>query len=267
MFGPGWVVNRVQGLVEDRLPHWAHFYHRRKWDRKWSRPDYKPFWRTDAPQKELVEAIASGWFRKDDCILDIGCGGGEVSRWLAGNGFATLGIDYSLTAVNICRQLSGEMNLKLRFEIVDICGEVGQFEPMASVVDRGCFHRIPKRFQPIYVRSLARLTSAGAHFLLIAATYQRRGFTHHRDVRSVERLHREMEQLFGDYFSIERAESTMINADEGREPMPAAAFWMMRNQTFCESKVALSRNVRGEPRNFGQVDDHHRVGDLRQPTF
>ena len=55
--------------------------------RHWADPHYNPFWKTEQPQKELVEAVKSGWFNKEQLVLDLGCGSGEVSRWLAAQGF------------------------------------------------------------------------------------------------------------------------------------------------------------------------------------
>lgn len=72
-------------------------------ERHWVKPAYLPFWKTEQAQPELVAAIESGRFPKDERIIDLGCGSGETSRWLARRGYDVLGIDYSRAAIGHCR--------------------------------------------------------------------------------------------------------------------------------------------------------------------
>ena len=100
------LAGRLQGLIEQLFPNWIHRRHRHRWERQWLNPGFSPLWKTAQPQKELVEAIDSGWFPKNQRVIDVGCGNGEVSRWLAGKGFAVLGLDYTGAAIENCRHLS-----------------------------------------------------------------------------------------------------------------------------------------------------------------
>ena len=81
------LANQLQGAVESFFPDWSHRRQRAKWERQWANPEYNPFWKTEEPQKELIEAINSGWFPKGQLVIDVGCGKGQVSRWLAEQGF------------------------------------------------------------------------------------------------------------------------------------------------------------------------------------
>ena len=231
-------------LIESRFPHWSHVRHQARWQRKWARPDYNPFWRTEEPQKELVEAIQSGWLPQEGWTYDIGCGGGESSRWLSQMGLRTVGLDFSAAAIEICRRLGGD-NDRSRFEVVDMCAEEIPLEPAAAMIDRGCFHQIPAHFRGIYVRNAARLINSGGHFLLIAGTYQRDGYRSNRNARSKEDLCQEIEQLFQQYFRIDRIQPTEINASDGSAGMPAVAFWMSRH-------VDLTTGSEGIPPRCGQ---------------
>jgi len=234
-----------QCLLESRFPNWSHVRHQARWERKWARPDYNPFWRTEDPQKELVEAIETGWFPKEDWIYDIGCGAGESSRWLGEQGLSTLGLDFSAAAIDICRRLAGN-NERLRFEVIDICAEEMSLKPAAAMLDRGCFHQIPEHFRPAYVRNAARLIQPGGHFLLIAATYQRDGYRSNPHARSEEKLGQEVEQLFRQHFQIERTEPTTINTSDRGEGMPAVAFWMSRHGELSARQL-VEQFIQGEP--------------------
>ena len=222
------LVRRVQGRIEELFPNWVHRWQCRKWESRWGNPEYNPFWKTARPQKELVDAIDSGWFPRNQRIIDVGCGNGAVSRLLADQGFRVLGVDYSVVAIERSRcDSAGQPNAPI-FEVADLCDEDLRLEPAYSLIDRGCFHRIVGNLRPVYARNIARATVKGGHFLLVAGTFQDSRFLNYSGVRSEQELREHVEEVFGDYFTIDRAESAIINATEGAEEMSAMAFWMVR---------------------------------------
>jgi SAM-dependent methyltransferase len=232
------LANRLQGWIEQRFPNWAHRRHRHKWERQWANPEFSPFWKTDQPQRELVEAIASGWFSKNQRVVDVGCGNGEVSRWLAGQGYPVLGIDYSAAAIENCRRFSAGQANAPTFEVTDLCSPDLRLEPAASLVDRGCCHRIAESFLPVFAQNIARATIAGGHFLLLHGTFQQTRFLHYRGARSERELRDHVETVFGNDFTIERAEPAVINAIDDQEAMPAVAFWMVRKSESTPTREA-----------------------------
>jgi SAM-dependent methyltransferase len=223
------LASRLQGCIEQLFPNWMHRRHLHRWDRQWQNPEFSPHWKTGEPQKELVEAIDSGWFPKDQRVIDVGCGNGEVSRWLATQGFDVLGLDYSAKAIEEARRLSaGQPNPPI-FEVADLCREDLRLEPVFSLVDRGCFHRIVPKLRRIFAQNIARATVERGHFLLLAGTFQDPRVVDHRSVvHSEGELREHVEEVFGDHFIIERAEPALFNATAGQKQMPAVAFWMIR---------------------------------------
>ena len=226
------MASRPQGWIEQLFPNWTHRRHRHRWERRWLNPEFIPFWKTAQPQKELVEAIDSGWFPKNQRVIDVGCGNGEVSRWLAGQGFAVVGLDWSAAAIDNCRRLSALQPNAPIFEVADLCRENLRLEPAFSLIDRGCFHRIVGNLRPVFAQNIARATVDGGHFLMLAGTFQHARVVHYSGVRSERQLREHVGEIFGDHFIIERAEPALINAVEGREGMPAVAFWMVR-KSWC----------------------------------
>lgn len=222
------LLNRLLAMIEQLFPNWAHRRHRLKWERQWANPDYSPFWKTERPQKEFVEAIEKGWFNKDQRVLDVGCGNGEVSRWLSAQGFAVTGIDYSAAAIENCRRLAAGARDDLKFEVVDLCNAESRMETAGSLLDRGCFHRIAENFRPVYAQNVARAAQPGGRFLLLSGTFQDARFANYRGARSESELRQHVESIFGEYFELERAEPAVINASEDQEAMPAVAFWLTR---------------------------------------
>ncbi|MBA3963845.1 MAG: methyltransferase domain-containing protein [Chthoniobacterales bacterium] len=222
------LVSRFQGMLEQMFPNWAHQRHRHKWERQWADPNYSPFWKTERPQKEFVEAIESGWFDKNQRVLDVGCGNGEVSRWLSSQGYKVTGIDYSAAAIENCRRLAAGADASLKFDVADLCSDL-RLDPAGSLLDRGCFHRIADNFRSLYAQNVARAAAPGGHFLLLSGTFQDARFANYRGARTEAELHDHVKSIFGKYFSVDRAETAVINASEDQEAMPAVAFWMTRN--------------------------------------
>ena len=143
-------------------------------------------------------------------------------------GFSVLGLDYSAAAIENCRRLSaGHPNAPI-FEVADLCREDLRLEPVFSLVDRGCFHRIVANLRHVFARNIARATLEGGHFVLLAGTFQDPRVVNYGGVRSEGQLRGHVAEIFDDYFAIERAEPALINAVAGQEPMPAVAFWMVR---------------------------------------
>jgi SAM-dependent methyltransferase len=222
------LASRLQGCVEQLFPNWMHRRHLHRWERLWLNPEFSPHWKTDDPQQELFEAIESGWFPKNQRIIDVGCGNGEVSRWLAAKGFTVLGLDYSAAAIENCRRLSAGHSNPPIFKVVDLCREDLQLEPVFSLIDRGCFHRIVGNLRRVFARNIARITLEGGHFLLLAGTFEDARVFNYSGVRSERQLREHVEEIFGDNFVIERAEPALFTAVKGQARMPALAFWMVR---------------------------------------
>jgi len=65
---------------------------------------YQEFADGDALTPRLREILQSVTIGKDQKVLDIGCGRGEVIRHIGRLGLRTIGIDYSSAAVAICRR-------------------------------------------------------------------------------------------------------------------------------------------------------------------
>jgi SAM-dependent methyltransferase len=72
--------------------------------------------------------------------LDIGCGTGDNSIWLAQNGFQTLGIDTSAVALEKAKDKASRANAACDFMLADFVHSKIEGAPFGFVFDRGCFH-------------------------------------------------------------------------------------------------------------------------------
>jgi SAM-dependent methyltransferase len=73
-------------------------------------------------------------------VLDIGCGTGDNSVWLAQNGFQVIGTDTSDIALEKAREKASKANVQCGFVLIDFLKNRIEGAPFGFVFDRGCFH-------------------------------------------------------------------------------------------------------------------------------
>lgn len=134
-------------------------------------------WDTGDPQP-AVEALASeGAFASP--VLDVGCGLGTESCYLASAGYGVVGVDVAPTAVERARDRAADRGLDVRFETGDAL-ELGTPEGVlganaaASVLDVGVFHALPgpesdhDDDRGAYADALARVLEPGGRAFVLA---------------------------------------------------------------------------------------------------
>jgi 2-polyprenyl-3-methyl-5-hydroxy-6-metoxy-1,4-benzoquinol methylase len=137
---------------------------------------YEHSWHKFVPTHELVALIASG-IVPEGRSLDLGCGGGVEVAFLAGQGFAAHGLDFSLTALQIARKYAAHSGVHAEF-----CGGSAVELPFAKasftlVTDRGCLHHIRDKHRKRYAREVARITQPGGYVFIRDVTGgERNGF-------------------------------------------------------------------------------------------
>lgn len=97
-------LNMLDSILEKRDHDWWNKFYL---DRNKPIPFFK-----DIPDEELVLYCEDGIFTRGNA-LDIGCGNGRNSRYLASQGFQVTGIDVSEQSIRWAKELTGEYNEKL----------------------------------------------------------------------------------------------------------------------------------------------------------
>ncbi len=104
--------------------------------------------------------------------LDVGCGTGTTSLFLAEHGWEVQGLDFAPNAIARARRKARAANLRgsVRFESADVSRPALLVDaaPFELVVDIGCLHGLTLDQQRGYAANLKRLTTPGATYLLYA---------------------------------------------------------------------------------------------------
>lgn len=101
--------------------------------------------------------------------LDIGCGTGDNSIYLARHGWQVTGVDYVQKAVDKARAKSSAEGVDVRFEQADATrlGEQNVGSDFALIIDNGCLHGMNDEDRIDYVREVTAAAAPGARLLLV----------------------------------------------------------------------------------------------------
>lgn len=126
-------------------------------------------WDSGVPPPELVEVIEGTRRLAPGRALDLGCGTGTTSIYMASAGWDVTGVDFVPRAIRIARA-----KVAAQPSVAFLIGDVTRLhdlpiEPGFDLLfDQGCFHSLPESAQPAYAREVARVARSGATYLLYA---------------------------------------------------------------------------------------------------
>src|SRR3989304_4117596 len=95
-------------------------------------------WELGKPRPILREYIERGLIKKGKA-LDICCGAGTNTVYLAEKGFGVIGIDISPTAIEYARKKAEKAKVKIDFSVEDFTKLPFADEEFDFVFDMGCF--------------------------------------------------------------------------------------------------------------------------------
>jgi SAM-dependent methyltransferase len=96
-------------------------------------------WDIGQPDFNLIEVVTQK--PVPSCkALDVGCGTGDNSIWLARNRFQVTGTDTSGIALEKAKEKASKAHVECNFMLVDFLKNKIEGAPFGFVFDRGCFH-------------------------------------------------------------------------------------------------------------------------------
>lgn len=182
----------------------------------------KPPWDSGITPPEVVTQIEGGKIKGR--ALDLGCGTGTNSIFLAQHGFGVVGVDFSSKAIATARAKARRASAEIDFHVADVTRLDFLNEPFDFVLDIGCFHAVDPEGRARYATNLARLTHPGSLYMLYAFSPRPPGDNGHLiQLRNVGVTQEQIQQLFSPSFALEHAET---GADHGERV--SAWYWFKR---------------------------------------
>jgi SAM-dependent methyltransferase len=182
----------------------------------------RPPWDTGISPPELVAAVEGESALPPGRALDLGCGTGTNTLYLARHGWHAVGVDFVAHAIAQAEakaQRAGPLPGSVRF----LRGDVTQLAahaldaPCTLLLDLGCLHGIPTENRPRYAAGVARVAAPGALYLLYAFGPRTVG------PRRIGLTEQDVRALFADSFTVERVER---GSDRGG--ITSAWYWLRR---------------------------------------
>jgi SAM-dependent methyltransferase len=134
---------------------------RKRWERRWQRRRGEEFcWYLDEPPPELVDLVAEGTVPKG-AALDLGCGPGVATSYLAHHFSPSVGLDVAVGAVQQARQRAGRDGVRPSFVVAEAPILPFRQGSFSLIFDRGCLQAIPRRSWDPYFREVERLLDTG----------------------------------------------------------------------------------------------------------
>lgn len=171
----------------------------------------KPRWDND--QIPLQVAQLASEKRHIGKALDLGCGTGSHSIFLAQQGFTVTGIDISPTAIRLAREKALQAAVKAEFIVQDVTRLDLLHGPYDVALDVGCLHGLNAAGQQRYAAGLPRLLPSSGILLVWGMDPQGMGLG-----LTPERL----EKLFRTAFKLERMEEVLLHR------RPSKWYWLRR---------------------------------------
>ncbi|KUL54339.1 MULTISPECIES: class I SAM-dependent methyltransferase [unclassified Streptomyces] len=119
------------------------------------------------PDENLASYVERGLVRPGRA-LDLGCGPGRNSLYLAAAGFAVDAVDLSPAALGWAAERARAAGVDVRFHLGDAFAADGPVPPgpYDLIHDSGCFHHLPPHRRVSYLALLDRALAPGGHLSL-----------------------------------------------------------------------------------------------------
>lgn len=232
---PGALIRGRRKLLSLAAPGLDHSLKRRFWTRAWARadtPSPRNFWflPEGIVPRQVKEAVETGWFPRGGRVVDIGCGDGRIAAYLASAGFDVLGVDFAAPAIERARARFGASET-MRFQVLDICEQAPEPGPFDAIVDRGCYHGLPKRHRSGYLRSVTSCSRPGTRLLLMVKLTGDMDVGSKARARLAARALENMDARFAPRFALDESEHVWFNSrgdDDEARSIPGLVLRMTR---------------------------------------
>jgi SAM-dependent methyltransferase len=125
----------------------------------------RPAWDSTEPRPELAELVRG---RPPGRALDLGCGTGTDTLYLASQGWDATGVDFTPQAIATARSRAATARSAATFVAGDATrlSEAGIGGDFDLVTDTGCYHGVPAHLRDAYAAGVAAVTRPSGDFYL-----------------------------------------------------------------------------------------------------
>jgi SAM-dependent methyltransferase len=121
--------------------------------------------------RELIEGTPDTSALPPGAALDVGCGTGDSSIYLAQHGWHVTGVDFVAKALDKARAKARAAGVQVDFVHADVThlSQAGIARDFQLIVDNGCLHGMSDGDRDLYVQEITTAAAPGASLLIVAA--------------------------------------------------------------------------------------------------
>lgn len=166
---------------------WDSIYHRYP-------PESLP-WELGKPRKILTELIESKQIPAGEA-LDLCCGAGSNTVYMAKNGFDVTALDISDKAIEYAKEKALKTGVNINFIVASFLRLPFQTERFDFAFDFGCFHHVEIKERTSYIKNVHRVLKPKSLYLLVCFSYKNGPGWNHFTKEQIQ-------ELFERHFQIE----------------------------------------------------------------
>ncbi|MBU3145484.1 class I SAM-dependent methyltransferase [Clostridium sp. CF012] len=152
------VLIMLDNLLEKRDNEWWNKFYN---DRKKPIPFFE-----NVPDENLISYF-NRELLKPGKALDIGCGNGRNSFYLAQRGFEVCGVDFSKTSIEWAKQIAKEQSITVNFLCQSIFDFQDKPESFDFIYDSGCLHHIKPHRRNQYLKTILKYLKPEGYFAMV----------------------------------------------------------------------------------------------------
>jgi SAM-dependent methyltransferase len=174
-------------------------------------------WEMEEPPRALLDLVESGTMPPCKAI-DLGCGTGWYSIYVASKGFDVTGVDISPTAIRIAQENAAKKGIDCRFIIADLCGDLSEIRGTFDFAyDWELLHHLFPEDRKKYIKNVHKLLNPGAPYLSVCFSEDNPQFGGEGKYRETPigtvlyfSSENELKNLFRPYFEIQELKTIQI---------------------------------------------------------
>jgi SAM-dependent methyltransferase len=122
--------------------------------------------------RDLIEGNGSSTALEPSTALDLGCGTGDSSIYLARHGWRVTAVDFVAKALDKARAKAAANDVDVNFRQADVTrlSSEGVGADFALILDNGCLHGMADDDRDDYVREVTAVAAPDARLLIVAFT-------------------------------------------------------------------------------------------------
>ncbi len=152
-------------------------------------------WELGWPRPILVEYAEKGAIPRGKA-LDLCCGAGTNTVYLAEKGFDVVGIDVSPTAVEYAQAQAAQAHINVAFIVESFLELTFEYSVFDFVFDMGCFHHVEPEDRDKFISGVRRVLKSGGLYMLTCFSYQNGSAWNHF-------TEQQLKEFFGEFFTFD----------------------------------------------------------------